>query len=185
MNITHHKWKSHIWKFCYISQQQLSSYSHSLMYWGCVTHLRSSKLTIIYSDNGLSSSRCQAIIWSNAGIWLIGALGANCGEILYKIHTFSFKKWWKLCHICRVLSWRHREYPYRHFLALTGMMATKSKSSNKHLISNLIGDVIIRSSHRERTSISWIYAPNIADTARKITYIALLRQDSPSRFGVI
>ena len=92
MNITHHKWKSHIWKFCYISQQQLSSYSHSLMYWGRVTHLRASNLTMIYSNNGLSSSRCQAIIWSNAWIWLIGALGANCGEILYKIHTFSFKK---------------------------------------------------------------------------------------------
>ena len=64
-------------------------------------------------------------------------------------------------------------------------MATKSKSSNKHLIRNLIGDVIVRLSHRERTLIGWIYAPNIADTASKITYIALLRQDSPSRFGVI
>ena len=31
-----------------------------------------SKLTIIGSDNDLSAGRRQAIIWTNAGIWLIG-----------------------------------------------------------------------------------------------------------------
>ena len=34
----------------------------------------------------------QAIIWTNAGILLIGPLGTHFCEILIKIHTFSFKK---------------------------------------------------------------------------------------------
>ena len=34
----------------------------------------------------------QAIIWTNAGILLIGPLGTNFSEILIKILTFSFKK---------------------------------------------------------------------------------------------
>ena len=31
----------------------------------------------IGSDNGLSPDQCQAIIWTNAGILLIGPLGTN------------------------------------------------------------------------------------------------------------
>ena len=50
------------------------------------------KLTTIGSDNGLSPWRHQAIIWSNAGIFLIGPLGINFIEILIEIQTFSFKK---------------------------------------------------------------------------------------------
>ena len=50
------------------------------------------KLTIIGSDNGLSPGRRQAIIWTNAGILLIGPLGTNFIEILIGIQTFSFKK---------------------------------------------------------------------------------------------
>ena len=41
------------------------------------------KLIITGSDNGLSSGRCQTIIWTNAGILLIGPLGRNCSEILH------------------------------------------------------------------------------------------------------
>ena len=51
-----------------------------------------SKLTIIGSDNGLSPDRCQAIIWTNDGLLLIGPLGTNFNEILIKILTFLFKK---------------------------------------------------------------------------------------------
>ena len=51
-----------------------------------------SKLTIIGSDNGLSPARRQAIIWTNAGILLIGSLGTNFSEISIGIQTFSFKK---------------------------------------------------------------------------------------------
>ena len=60
--------------------------------WGRVTHICVSNLTIIGSDNGLSPGRRQAIIWTNAGILLIGPLGTNFNEILIEIHTFSFKK---------------------------------------------------------------------------------------------
>ena len=57
-----------------------------------MTHICVGKLTIISSDNGLSPGRRQAIIWTNAGILLIGPLGTNFSEILIEIHTFSFKK---------------------------------------------------------------------------------------------
>ena len=63
-----------------------------LTHWGRVTHICVGKLTIISSDNGLSPGRRQAIIWTNAGILLIGPLGTNFNEILCEIHTFSFKK---------------------------------------------------------------------------------------------
>ena len=50
--------------------------------------------------------RRQAIIWTNAGILLIGPLGTNFSEILIEIHKFPFKKmhlktasakWWPFC----------------------------------------------------------------------------------------
>ena len=63
-----------------------------LTHWGRVTHICVGNLTIIGSDNGLSPGRRQAIIWTNAGILLIGPLGTNFSEILIKIITFSFKK---------------------------------------------------------------------------------------------
>ena len=46
----------------------------------------------IGSDNSLSPGRRQAIIWTNAGILLIGPWGTNFSENLIDIHTFSFKK---------------------------------------------------------------------------------------------
>ena len=64
----------------------------ALTHWGRVTHICVVDLTIIGSDNGLSPGRRQAIIWTNAGILLIGPMGTNYSEILIKIHTFSFKK---------------------------------------------------------------------------------------------
>ena len=53
-----------------------------------VTHICVGKLTIIGSDNGLSPERRQAIIWTNAGILLIGPLETNFSEILIEIQTF-------------------------------------------------------------------------------------------------
>ena len=55
-------------------------------------HICVSKLTIIGSYIGLSPDRRQAIIWTNAGILLIGPLGTIFSEILIEILTFSFKK---------------------------------------------------------------------------------------------
>ena len=63
-----------------------------LTHWGRATHICVSKLTIIGSDNVLSPDRCQAIIWTNAGLLLIGPLGTNFSEILIEIITFSLKK---------------------------------------------------------------------------------------------
>ena len=72
-----------------------------------------SKLTIIGSDNGLSPDWHQVIIWTNAGILLIGTSGTNDNEILSKIHTFSLTKihlnmssakWWQFCLRLNVIS---------------------------------------------------------------------------------
>ena len=57
-----------------------------------MTHICINNVTIIGSDNGLSPGRCQAIIWTNAGILLIGPLGTYFSEILVKIQTFSLRK---------------------------------------------------------------------------------------------
>ena len=64
----------------------------TLTHWGRVTHICVSKQTIIGSDNGLSPGRRQAIIWTNAGILLIGPLGTNFSENLIKLLTLSFTK---------------------------------------------------------------------------------------------
>ena len=53
-----------------------------------VTYICLSKLTIIGAYNDLSPGRRQAIIWNNAGILLIGALGTNLNEILIEMYTF-------------------------------------------------------------------------------------------------
>ena len=47
---------------------------------------------IIGSDNGLPPNRCQAIIWNNAGIVLIGHWGTNFNKILIKIQQFKKTK---------------------------------------------------------------------------------------------
>ena len=57
-----------------------------------MTHICVGKLTIIGSDNGLSPGRRQAIIWTDAGILLIGPLGTNFSEITIEIRTLSLKK---------------------------------------------------------------------------------------------
>ena len=63
-----------------------------LTHWGWVIHICLSKQTITDSDNGLLPGQRQVIIWTNAGILLIRPLQTNFSEILFKIHTFSFKK---------------------------------------------------------------------------------------------
>ena len=63
-----------------------------LTHWGRVTHICVGNLTTTGPDNGLSPGRRQAIIWTNAGILLIGPWGTNFSEILIGIQTFSFKE---------------------------------------------------------------------------------------------
>ena len=88
-------------------------FGHCLTHWGRVTHTCVGKLTITGSDNGLLPGRRQAIIWTNAGILLIGPLGTNFNEILIAIETFSFKnmhlkissaKWSSFCLSLNVLN---------------------------------------------------------------------------------
>ena len=70
---------------------RLNRHQH-LTHWGRAPHICVSKLTTIGSDNGLSPGRRQAIIWTIAGILLIGPLGTNLSEISIGIQLFSFKK---------------------------------------------------------------------------------------------
>ena len=80
---------------------------------GRATQLCVGNLTIIGSDNGLSPGRRQAVIWTNAGILLIGTLGINFSEISIEIHIFSFKKMhlkmssakWRLFCLCLNVLW--------------------------------------------------------------------------------
>ena len=69
----------------------LASMCLKLTHWGQVMHICGGKLTIISSDNGLLTGQCHAIIWTNAGILLIGPLGTNFSEISIGIQTFLFK----------------------------------------------------------------------------------------------
>ena len=80
-----------------------------------------SKLTIFGSNNGLSPCRRQAIIWTNAGILLIGPSGTNLCEILIEILIFSSMKmhlkfssgiWRPFClglNVLRMLPWLYRK----------------------------------------------------------------------------
>ena len=64
----------------------------SLTHWFRATHICVCNLTIIGSENGLSPGRCQAIIWTNAGMLLILPVWTNFSEILIAIHISSLKK---------------------------------------------------------------------------------------------
>ena len=71
----------------------MASLGHDeLTFWGRLTDICVSKLTVIGSDNGLSPHRRQAIIWTNAGLLLIGPSGMKFSEILIEIVRVSFKK---------------------------------------------------------------------------------------------
>ena len=94
---------------------------HSLTHWGRVTHICVVKLTIIDSDNGFAPGRRKAIIWTNAGILLIGPLGTNVSEVLIEIQTFSFKKmhlkmasanWRPFCLGLNVLTFWSQKWPH-------------------------------------------------------------------------
>ena len=97
-----------------VKKTEHETYFEFLPHWGRVTHICVGNLTIIGPDNGLSPGRRQAIIWTNAGILLIGPWGTNFSEILIDIHTFSFKKihlkmasakWRPFCLGLNVLTW--------------------------------------------------------------------------------
>ena len=135
-----------------------------LTHWGRVKHICVSKLIIIGSDNGLSPGRCQAIIWTNAGILLIGHLGTNFSEILIEICTFSFKemylkmssgKWRPSCLGLNVLSWR---IPH----AFTAGMW----QIGRHWYLNIYSD-IIWTSWRLKSLATWVIVPQFVQSSTK------------------
>ena len=68
---------------------------HFLSHWGRVMHICISKLTSIWSDNGLSPDRHQAIIWTNAGILLTG----RNSYIFIQENIFEYVIW-KMAAMC-------------------------------------------------------------------------------------
>ena len=63
-----------------------------LTHWGWKMNICISKSTNIGWDNGFLPRRHPAIIWTNAGIFLIEPLGTKFSEILFEFHTFFLKK---------------------------------------------------------------------------------------------
>ena len=134
--------------------------------WGRVTHICVGKLTIIGSDNGLSPDQHKAIIWTNAGILLIGPFGTNFSDILIEFLTFSFKKmrlkvssakWRPFCLGLNVLTGsglRNRVFvvsycrEWEFHITSCGEVCGKNKTS-RHLLShtNLITDLSPWASH--------------------------------------
>ena len=80
------------WKMSSATCRSFFSRGDALTHWGRATHICISDVTSIGSDDGLSPGRRQAIIWTNAGMLLIGPLGTNFSEISIKILAFSFAK---------------------------------------------------------------------------------------------
>ena len=110
---------------------------HLLTHWGWVTHICIAYLTIIASDNGLSPSRCQAIIWTNAGILLFRPLGTNFSEILIEIHTFSFKKMHIKISTCEKVPILFRPQCVKHASSIDAF-----KSSQKICLYNVVYPLI-------------------------------------------
>ena len=91
-----------------------------LTHWGRVTHICVGNLTIIGSDNCLSPGLRQAIIWTSAGILLIGPLGTNFSEILIGVQIFSLTK----MHLKMSAKWRSF-CPGLHVLIVLHSMLTR------------------------------------------------------------
>ena len=106
-----------------LSQDRLLHGHNRLVNWTPCSRMRESKLKmksaqvhgkvrwkytpqILLCWESLAPIRRQAIVWTNAGILLIGPWGTNFNEILIKIQQFSLKKmhlkmssgkWWPFC----------------------------------------------------------------------------------------
>ena len=78
------------WYMCY--QVSVNNTISTLTHWGEWCIYASVSYATITSDNGLLSGRRYAIIWTNAGILLIGPFRRHFSGILIQIQTFSFKK---------------------------------------------------------------------------------------------
>ena len=77
---------------CFIEVPSVTIIECLLTQWRRVTPIFVSKLAIICSNNGLSSDRRQAIIWTNAGILFIWPLGTKISDMLIEINPFHSRK---------------------------------------------------------------------------------------------
>ena len=120
-----------------------------------VTHMCTSKLTIIGSDDGLLPGQCRTIIWNNAETLLTEPSGTNFSEILTEIHTFLLKKmhlkmssgkWWPFCLGLNVLT---KLFEY-HFIP--------KKNSNfiNIFISKQIWCHFLAKGNNKRTKTTWL-----------------------------
>ena len=120
------------------SSLSISGMPYALTHWGREMHISFSKLTITGSDKGLSPGRCQTIIWTNAGLLLIGPIGTNFSEILIEILIFSLKKmslkvssakWRPFCLAFNVLRPAGTQPPWT-----TTSLLTTSPSQLRHVV---------------------------------------------------
>ena len=54
-----------------------------------MTHICVGNLPITLSDNGVSLGQRQTIVWTNAGILLVGQWRTNLSEILIEIQEYA------------------------------------------------------------------------------------------------
>ena len=136
------------------SRNNVKSSGTALTYWGRVTHICVSKLTITGSDNGLSPDRRQAIIWTNDGILLIRSLGTNFSEISIGIQTFYFKKmhlkmssakWRPFCLGLNVLITKLGHWFLSKFLWLSMISTLFRRSDDIYKMADEIAQVLVRS----------------------------------------
>ena len=87
-------WLCRVWHSIKTNLRQLDSIHNTGLRLSLGAFCTSQVSSLYAETNGapLSPGRCHAIIWTNAGILLIGPLGTNFSEILNEIDTFSFKK---------------------------------------------------------------------------------------------
>ena len=122
----------------------------------CVNSLKPSVLNNIGWNNGLSSSRRQAILWNNGWIMFTGPLKTTFGEILIEIRAFSFTKthlkmpyvkWRPFCHSLNALKllcydrfcslWKSRvsvvnwNYPAAFYCQLASKFASQAPWCNE------------------------------------------------------
>ena len=129
-----------------------------LTHWGRVMHICISKLAIVGSDNGLSPDQRQAIIWTNAGILLIGPLGTNLNQNSYIfIRENAFENViWKMA---AILSRRQcvngqRKFIISHFLHIVVSSVPADEllvALLRHLCMTSTSNAVCDFSHRPRT----------------------------------
>ena len=89
---------SYVWHICLQTTGSFMDNAQFLVmlsHWNRVKHICVSKIIIIGSDNGLSPARRRCIIWTNAGILLIGIWEYISKKYWSKLYFHSRKCIWK------------------------------------------------------------------------------------------